>query len=184
MNCPILPHVSIIWISWESYMAHVTDIPGLQIWEPCTTSRLLMAIFDHTGLSLPFYHQPLQIHSGGLHFCEGAGSWFSAAARGVLFRQASSSHCAGATQGFPCCRTATLCHWSHAVLGKGHLYLPQRIAVDNWTLQGGMVKVLYYSEMCLSGWEIEVVILDLHTLFAEYFSASLLILHFWWACTF
>ena len=41
-----------------------------------------------------------------------------------------------------------------------------------------MVKVLYYSEICLLGWKIQVVILDLCALFAEYFSGSLLILHF------
>lgn len=109
-------------MAYVTVKVKVRDIPGSGDLAPLPW--LLMEIFDHTGLCPPFYHQPLQVHSGGLHFCEGAGSWFSAAARGVLLRQASSSHCAGATQGFPSCGTATLRHWSHAVLGKGHLCLP------------------------------------------------------------
>ena len=132
----------------------------LRLWFPlCMASSypLLWLKWERTCYSKPSCeilslisrtHLPLQVRPEELFLCEGAGSWLCAAAGRVPLSQTPSSCPRGAAQGLLGCRTATLCHWVYALLGKGHLHLPQGNATGHCSLQRGMVRICSPCPVC------------------------------------
>lgn len=148
----LVVHCLLSSVSSRNFLATLS-LATLRLWFPlcmACSHRLLWLKWERTCCSSPQtplisyesdYHLPLQVHSKGLLLCEGAGSWFCGAPGRVPFSQTPSSHSRGAVHGFPGCRTAPLCYWVYALLGKRHLHLPQGNATGHCSLQRGMVRL-------------------------------------------